>query len=324
MRELAEALEVLAAEAPLCSSRRSHWSDISSVDSSPTCTTARSRAAAVLGRIAQWSRAPGHPLRGIVQELCGRGQGVELRLEFLPAEDVAAYVAGRLGGPVASLLAAFVYERAEGNALFMVNIVEHLVQQGLVVRHEGEWTLREGVEAEVTSLPEGLRQMLVRRIEVLPPEARRVLEAASVVGEEFTVTAVAAGAQCPVEDVEARCDALAAQHHFIEDIGLAAWPDEISGGSYRFRHVLYQQALYEQLGTARRMHFTDALAVSWRRAMAPGRGKSPPCWPSTSSAGVRHYRPSATGSRRGKMLGDGMRITKRSLPSGKPWHCWQR
>jgi hypothetical protein len=42
----------------------------------------------------------------------------------------------------------------------MVNIVEHLVQQGLVVRHGGEWTLLEGVEAEVTSLPEGLRQML--------------------------------------------------------------------------------------------------------------------------------------------------------------------
>jgi len=42
----------------------------------------------------------GHPLRGMVQELCGRGQGVDLRLEFLAAADVAAYVAGRLGGPV--------------------------------------------------------------------------------------------------------------------------------------------------------------------------------------------------------------------------------
>jgi hypothetical protein len=79
-----------------------------------------------------------------------------------------------------------------------------------------------------------------------------------VAGEEFTVTAVAAGAQGPVEDVEARCEALAAQHHFIEDIGLAAWPDEIIG--------------------------------------------------------VRHYRPSTTGSRQGKMPGDGMPITKRSLP----------
>jgi predicted ATPase len=70
----------------------------------------------------------------MVQELCGRGQGSELRLEFLSAADVAAYVAGRLGGPVAPLLAAFIYQRTDGNALFMVNIVEHLVQQGLVGR----------------------------------------------------------------------------------------------------------------------------------------------------------------------------------------------
>jgi hypothetical protein len=177
---------------------------------------------------------------------------VELRLEFLPAEDVAAYVAGRLGGPVAAPLTTCIHERTDGSALFMVNIVEHLVQQGLVVRHEGEWTLREGAEAKVASLPEELRQLLVRRIEALPPEVRRVLEAASVVGEEFAVAVVAAAAQSPVEDVEARCEGLAAQHHFVDDTGLAGWPDEPSGGSYRFQHALYQQVLYEQVGTARR------------------------------------------------------------------------
>ena len=138
-----------------------------------------------------------HPLRGIVQELCGRGQAVDVRLELLPAEAVTAYVTGRLGGPVAAPLAAFIFERTEGNALFLVNIVEHLVQQGWVVRREGEWTLRAGSEAQVASLPEGLRQLLLRRLEALPPEVRRVLEAASVVGETFTVAAVAAGSQVP-------------------------------------------------------------------------------------------------------------------------------
>ena len=107
----------------------------------------------------------GHPLRGMVQELCGRGQAAELRLEVLPAEDVAAYVAGRLGGPAAVALAAFIYERTDGNALFMVNMLEHLVQHGEVVRRGGEWTLRE--EAEKASVPEGLRQLLLRRLEAL-------------------------------------------------------------------------------------------------------------------------------------------------------------
>src|SRR5439155_13189061 len=94
-----------------------------------------------------------HPLRGLVQELVGRGQAVHLRLEFLPAEDVAAYVAGRLGGPVAAPLAAFVHARTDGNALFMVNLVEYLVAQGGVVRRAGEWMLREGAEAQGGSIP---------------------------------------------------------------------------------------------------------------------------------------------------------------------------
>jgi predicted ATPase len=82
---------------------------------------------------------------------------------------------------------------------------------------------------------------------------RQVLEAASVVGEEFAVAAVAAGNQCSMEAVEEQCEALAAQHHFLDDLGMTVWPDATRGGRYRFQHALYQQVLYEQIGTARRM-----------------------------------------------------------------------
>jgi hypothetical protein len=64
---------------------------------------------------------------------------------------------------------------------------------------------------------------------------------------------VAAGAQCPVTEVDAVCEALVRQHHFLDDTGLTTWPDATRGGSYRFQHALYQQVLYEQVGTARRM-----------------------------------------------------------------------
>src|SRR5215510_13019055 len=202
-----------------------------------------------------------HPLRGMVQELCGRGQAVDLRLEFLSAADVAAYVVGRLGGPVAAPLTAYVYTRTDGNALFMVTIVEHLVQQGLVVRQAGQWTLREGTAAPVGRLPAGLQALLLRRIEALAPEARRVLEAASVVGEEWAVAAVAAGAQGSEEAVEAQCEAIAAQQHFLDDIGVTVWPDGTRSGRYRFQHALYQQVLYESLGTARRMQLHQRIGA---------------------------------------------------------------
>jgi predicted ATPase len=256
LRELAEALEVLTADRALVLLLEDlQWSDPSTVE-----------ALAYLGQRPEPARLlvvgtyrpvevllQGHTLRGMVQELCGRRQAVDLQLEFLSASDVAAYVAGRLGGPVATSLTAFVYQRTDGNALFMVNMVEHLVQQGGVVRQAGQWTLRQGTEAPVASLPAGLQALLLRRIEALLPEVRQVLEAASVVGEEFAVAAVAAGAQGPAEAVEAQCEAMAAQRHFLDDMGVTVWPDGTRGGRYRFQHALYQQVLYEQIGTARRM-----------------------------------------------------------------------
>src|SRR5262249_57922231 len=148
-----------------------------------------------------------------------RAQAVERPLERLAAEAVTAYVTGRLGGPVAAPLAALIFERTEGNALFLVNIVEHLVQQGFVVRREGTWTLRAGTEAQVARLPEGVRQLLLRRIQELPPAVGRVLEAASVVGKAFTVAAVGAGSPGPREGVEAGGAGFAGQQRPPDRVG---------------------------------------------------------------------------------------------------------
>src|SRR5262249_31323981 len=67
-----------------------------------------------------------HPLRGLVQELCGRGQAIELRLELLSAEDVAAYVAGGLGGPGAAPLAGVGDERTGGHGPVTGDLVGEL------------------------------------------------------------------------------------------------------------------------------------------------------------------------------------------------------
>src|SRR5882724_1016495 len=253
VRELAEVLDVLAAEAPLVLVLEDlHWSDRSSAEC--LISLAQRQEPARLLVLGTYRQAEvvirRHPLRSVVQELCGRRQAAELLLEVLPAEDVAAYVTGRLGGPVTAAVTAFIYGRTDGNALFMVNMLEHLVQQGTVVRRAGEWTLLEGTEK--ASVPEGLRQLLARRIESLKPEARRVLEADSMVGEVFTAAAVAAGVEGSVERIEEVCEGLAAPHHFLDDIGLTRWPDGTITGIYRFRHALYQWVLYEGLGTARR------------------------------------------------------------------------
>jgi predicted ATPase len=262
LRELADVLDVLTAETPLVLVLEDlHWSDRPTIECLNYVVQRRTSARLlVLGTYRPVEAAiQRHPLRPVVRELCGRGQAVELRLELLTRADVTGYLTGRLGG--SAPLAAVVYARTEGLALFLVNIVEHLVSQGLVVRRDGQWTLPDGAGAQGASLPEGLRQLLVRRLEDLPSEARRVLEAASVAGEQFTVAAVAAGARRPVEAVEAACEGLAAQGRFLDDVGLRAWPDGTSGGRYQFTHALYRQVLYEGLGTARRVQLHQRIGA---------------------------------------------------------------
>ena len=263
-RECAQALDVLAADTPLVLVLEDlQWSDRATVDLLASLAQRREPARLlVLGTYRPVDVVlQAHPLHGMLQELGGRGQVSELSLELLSAEAVAAYLAGRLQGPIAPLLTAFVHERTDGNALFMVNIVEHLVQQRLLVRRAGQWTLRAREEASMARLPEEVQQLLRRRLDALPAAARRVLDVASVVGQEFAVAAVAAGAQCPVDDVEALCSELAAHAHFIADTGLMVWPNGASSGRYRFHHALYQQVLYESLGTARRAQLHHQVGV---------------------------------------------------------------
>src|SRR5262245_17772839 len=83
LRELADALEVLAADTPLVLVLEDlHWSDRSTVD----CLgyVAQRRVSARLLVLGTYRPAEvvvrEHPLRGLVQELCGRGQAAELRL----------------------------------------------------------------------------------------------------------------------------------------------------------------------------------------------------------------------------------------------------
>jgi predicted ATPase len=84
--------------------------------------------------------ARGHPLRQTVQELVAHQLGQELRLELLTEAQVQQYVAQRLGireAPAA--LSALLYRRTDGNALFVVQLLNHLLEQGFLMESEGQW-----------------------------------------------------------------------------------------------------------------------------------------------------------------------------------------
>ena len=58
---------------------------------------------------------------------------------------------------------------------------------------DGRWRLRRPLDEIARAVPESLRQLVEKQIARLEPEAQRLLEVASVLGNEFTVASVAAG-----------------------------------------------------------------------------------------------------------------------------------
>ena len=259
LREMADALEVFARDrVVLLVLEDLQWSDPSTVDLIGCLARRRQPARLmVLGSLRPAEMAIGdHPLRGIQHELRAKGLCEEIALQLLSRDDVEAYVDARFAGAAPDelgRLAAQVHARTEGNALFMVNVLDDLVAGGLLVQRDGWWRVDGSIDSAAGRIPSGLQELIGRDMGALTPEVRRVLETASVVGDEFAVAAVAAALQADAERVEDVCERLASQGSLIVDAGVAEWPDGSLSGRYRFRHALYRQVLYEGIAAARRV-----------------------------------------------------------------------
>ena len=264
LREMAEALEAITAETPLVLVLEDlHWSDAATLDL--LASLARRREAARLLLIGTYRPVEvlvwEHPLRGLTQELQLQGHCTALPLEGLTEAEIAAYLAERFPGSVLPPeLERGLYQRTEGNPLFMVNVVGSLVTQGVLVQGKGRWEFAGGVEAIEHSVPESLRQMIERHIARLSPEDQRVLEVASVVGVEFSAAAVAAGVAAEAQ-VEERCTELTRRQHFLASRGTSEWPDGTVTARYSFLHALYQEVWYERVTGRRRINLHRCIGV---------------------------------------------------------------
>jgi DNA-binding winged helix-turn-helix (wHTH) protein/tetratricopeptide (TPR) repeat protein len=264
LREMAEAVEALTAEAPLVLVLEDlHWSDTATVDL--VSVLARRQEPARLLLIGTYRpvdvMASPHPLTDIKLELQARGRGQELSLELLSEAAVTEYLHERfVGHAFPSELARVINRRTEGNPLFMVSVVEDLVARGLIVMRDERWEMRAVLEEVEVGVPESLRQMIERRMGQLGEDERQVLAAGSVAGMEFSAASVAAALQRAPAKVEETCDELAQRHLFIRSLGAGEWPDRTVAARYRFVHALHRNALYQSISPARRREFHQAIA----------------------------------------------------------------
>ncbi|HEX9012502.1 MAG TPA: AAA family ATPase, partial [Anaerolineaceae bacterium] len=163
-----------------------HWADPSSVDLLIRLLPLTAEAPLLFCLITRPERdAPGWKLVEAAREQLGAGL-VELELPPLTGTESQALASGLLEnadlpGPVCDLILG----KAEGNPLFVEEVIRMLIDRGFIRREGPAWALAREVES--VDIPDNLQSLLLARIDHLPEEVKRTLRVAAVIGRQFSV-----------------------------------------------------------------------------------------------------------------------------------------
>ncbi len=148
------------------------------------------------------------------------------------------------------------HEDTNGNPFFVGEVLRHLIETGGLVQEAGRWVA--GSTLDVAGLPEGVREVLGRRLADLPDETNRILGVASVLGQEFDVGFLAAVSEEPPGSVLDALDPAVRAHLGPRGVERPR--------AVRVRARARPAVLAEELGTNRRvrLHRAAGLALEAR------------------------------------------------------------
>ncbi len=174
-----------------------------------------------------------HPLAAMLADLHRDGTASRIQLSGLDEDDVTAYVAE--AGYDDEELARALASVTGGNPFFLIEALRHVDESG------GRW--------DPSTLPQGVREAVSRRLSRLPAETNKALAAAAVVGSRFALDLVE---RVVDEDLVDAFDEACKAGIVIEE----------PGGRYRFNHAIVRQSLLAELASVRRMRLHQRIATT--------------------------------------------------------------
>jgi class 3 adenylate cyclase/predicted ATPase len=160
----------------------------------------------------------------------------QLRLDPLTSES-AEELLQELLGPDRTLqpLKRLLIQRTEGNPFFLEESVHTLVETHVLAGDRGAYHLARTLPS--IQVPPTVQALLAARIDRLPPEEKRLLQAAAVVGKDVPFPLLQAIAELPEEVLRQGLTHLQAAEFLYE---MRLFPDL----EYTFKHALTHQVVY--------------------------------------------------------------------------------
>jgi class 3 adenylate cyclase/tetratricopeptide (TPR) repeat protein len=228
----------------------------------------------LIDHVAEWSRDAPILLVGVArQELLdvrpgwggGKRNATSIQLEALPEPDCEVLVENLLGQALIPIVAkARIAEAAEGNPLFVEQVLSMLIDDELLQRDDGHWVST----ADLTTIPipPNIHALLAARLDRLGGAERQVIERASIVGKVFYQGAVSELAPDPLRPAVGTHLMTLVRKELIR-------PDQsdfVRETAFRFRHILIRDAAYNGMPKEMRAGLHEAFA-GWLERVAGDR-----------------------------------------------------
>jgi class 3 adenylate cyclase/tetratricopeptide (TPR) repeat protein len=203
-----------------------------------------------------------HPLSEMLAEFRRYDTEVSrIALRGLDLDGVVSFMEDASGHDLdeqAFELARSLHETTEGNPFFLREVLRHLTETGALVQEDGKWIGSK--PASDIGLPEGVKEVIGRRLSELSPDSNKVLRMAAVIGREFDL-------QMLVEIAELEWDPLLT---LVEEGIEARVVSEVPGAidRFSFSHALVRETLLDELTTSRRVRLHRSLAEAIERIHA--------------------------------------------------------
>ncbi|MEE8370162.1 MAG: protein kinase, partial [Dehalococcoidia bacterium] len=179
----------------------------------------------------------------------------------LPQEDVIALVKTLGEQEVPEEFVSAIYRETEGNPLFVEEILKHLVEEGKLVLEGGQWVSSTGGVPQL-DIPEGIRDIVRRRLSRLSEECRGILTLVSAMPAGFTFELLR---EVSGEDEDRLLDLL---EEALRVQAVRERKGEASGSAYELAHTALRHTLYSELSAPRRVRLHRQIGDAMERLYA--------------------------------------------------------